>query len=244
MCSDICVNVISDFVFVVVVGVMLMALSIVRRRIRTEASDFFGIDPERPFVIYVSTHSDPNTVSQKVVTVQEYEAAIGIRAALQQLRGTGFIHGVGRLLSGLIGHEQRFPEPTIETSPLGEVTDFSPPGSLILIGGPLRNQLTKFFSDKLEPPIIYRNHKFLKRVKENYCEIGHNNNVAVVVRTTYEDNVVLMVYGTGEKHTRIAGEYLVGNWRSLNKSHRKKPFGLLLLLDSDDNVSQHEIYPK
>jgi len=94
--------------------------------------------------MYISAHEDKQTLSKKVVTAAEYEAAVEVKNILRDLSGRELV----RKIAGLIGQDPRLPEPDIEPSPLEEVREPVCFESVILIGGPLRNQMTKFYAER------------------------------------------------------------------------------------------------
>lgn len=145
-CLDIITNVVSDFIFVLLVTIPLLAWSLLSRYTRIgKTRQFFGFQQQTQIKIYVSGFEHSGIKTRKVVTALEYETAVEIRETLQQLPGRGTIHRIIDYLAGIIGQTIRYPEPDIEVSPLGEVKEPPYTESTILIGGPVANQLTKFY---------------------------------------------------------------------------------------------------
>ena len=142
-CGSILLNVASDIIFLAALSALFWMLWY--RRVLARARRFFGTDQQTQVQVYISVHEDKETLTKKVVTAEEYEAAVESKDTLErQLRGSWF----GKLavfVAGLLGLDPRIPELVVSVSPSTELNAWPSPGSLILIGGPVRNQVTKFY---------------------------------------------------------------------------------------------------
>ena len=227
-CSDIITNVVSDLIFVLVITVLWLIGSWLFRYGRTgKARRFFGFQHQTQIKIYVSGFEHSGVATRRVVTALEYETAVEMREALQQLSGRGIVHRIIDYLAGLVGQTMRYPEPDIEVSPLDEVKEPPYTGSMILIGGPVANQLTEFYlRDSPEFRFNESTGKYQKRNGEGYRDIEPSNNVAVVEKRIIEEQVVFLVHGFGEEQTRHATRHLINNWERLYKQHRTREFGI------------------
>jgi hypothetical protein len=220
--------VVSDLIFVVVVTALWLIGSWLFRYGRTgKARRFFGFQHQTQIKIYVSGFEHSGVATRKVVTALEYETAVEMQETLQHLSGRGIVHRIIDYLAGLVGQTMRYPEPDIEVSPLDEVKEPSYTGSMILIGGPVANQLTKFYL-RGSPELRFNEStgKYQKRNGEEYQDIEPSNNVAVVEKRIIEEQVVFLVHGFSEKQTRRAARYLINNWERLYKQHSTQEFGI------------------
>ena len=172
-------------------------------------------------------------VTKKVVTALEYEAAAELKDALRHLSSRGLLPKIAKVIAGLIGQTPQFIEAVIEVSPLEHVRDLPHSGSLILVGGPLRNQLTKCV---IEAGSLLKydttRGRFVESVDGQYREVADSNNVAVLEKMKVNGRVIILAYGTGEKDTSIAVHHLIENWKRLDKEHLDRAFGIRLSIDS------------
>jgi len=216
---NILINLCSSFLFVGFIGILLW---LIYCQELSDARRFFGF--KRQTQVYISAHEDKDTVSRAVVTAVEYEAAVELKNTLRDLSGREFI----RRIAGLIGQDPKLPEPEIEPSPLDSVNVPVQFESIILIGGPLRNQLTKFYATQQTPLLKFDEGKYLKRVEGQYQEIGDSKINAILVKMILESQVVFFVFGDGEEHTKCAAKYLAENWRELGNRFTGQAFGICL----------------
>lgn len=226
--SDIITNVVSDFIFVLLVTIPLLILGLLSCHARIgKAQKFFGFQQQTSLKIYVSGFKHPNIKTKRVVTALEYETAVELRETLQQLPGRGIIRRIVDYLAGVVGQTIRYPEPVIEVSPLGEVKDPPWTRSTILIGGPLANQLTKFYlQDSPDFKFNESAGKYQRRDGEVYRDIAPSNDVAVIEKKIVKEQVVILAHGFGEEQTRRAARYLINNWERLYKQFGVKEFGV------------------
>ena len=240
--QDIGINVCSDFI---VIGLLALLLWMLHRKELAEARQFFGLDRQAQIRICVSGHEHKETVTKKVVTALEYEAAVEMKDALRQITGGEFVRKAKIFIAGLIGQDPQIPEPIIEVSPLDEVEESPYLDSLVLIGGPVRNQLTKLYS-KAGPLLKFDpvNEKYLEWVGEQYQEIDDFGSVAILVKMIVNGQVVIAAFGTGERHTKGAVQYLIGNWRELNEKYLDQAFGILLSVDGEGKAKVQKSLPE
>jgi hypothetical protein len=194
------------------------------RRELLGAKRFFGFKDQTQ--IYISTHEDKNTATNEVVTALEYEAAVELKNTLRDLSVSEFI----RKISGLIGQDPKLPEPIIKSSPLGPVNEPVKSNSIILIGGPLRNQLTMFYAEQEKPWLKYDtvNNEYQEMVNGKYQAISDPNIRAILVKMKMESQTVFFIFGNGEGDTKCAVKHLAENWRELGKRSDGEPFGICL----------------
>lgn len=218
---NILINLCSNFLFVGGIGILLWFMY---HRELSDARRFFGF--KRQTQIYISGHEDKDTATRKVVTVVEYEAAIELKNTLRDLSGREFI----RKIAGLIGQDPKLPEPEIEPSPLDPVNAPVQFESIILIGGPVRNQLTKYYATQQMPLLKYETdkEKYLARVEGQYQAIGDSNIRAILVKMILESQIVFFIFGYDEEDTKCAVRHLAKNWRDFGKRFAGQAFGICL----------------
>lgn len=228
MWADIGINVLSDFIFVVLVLCCLGFLDFVLLRGRLgKATRFFGIDSRIQIQIYVPSFRHPNMSSHATLTVVEYVAAVDMRRHLENLAGTGFIYQMRRFLAQQAGMELRVPPADIRPSPMDEVQEAPDGDTLILIGGPVTNQLTRFYlRGSPQYRWDFRDSQYQERVDGEYKNIEPSGDVAVVEKRIIDGQVVFLAHGFGEKDTARAVQYLIDNWEQLYRSHGEGEFGI------------------
>jgi len=158
-----------------------------------------------------------------VVNAQEYESAVEMRDALQRLQGRGLIHRLLSYLAGWVGQDLRLPEPDIKISPLEDVKNPPYLGSMILIGGPVNNQLAKFYLQDL-PHFRFNKdtEKYQERDGDRYRDVEPSGDVAIIERRVIGKQVVILTHGFGEEQTRRAVRYLINHWERLHKQYVKQ----------------------
>lgn len=231
---DVSVNLCSSVLFVLIIAFILWLL---RRGELTEAERFFGLSRQAEIKIYISGHEHAETVTKKVVTAMEYHAAIIIRDALQHLSGLGLINRTTNAIAGLIGQPPQIVNVTVEVSPLEAVDEPLLDASVILIGGPLRNQWTAYYAN--ENPFLkfdVQQGKFVERVGKEYKVVEDSNNVVILEKMNLDGQVVISAFGTGEKHTKAAAAYLAANWRQLNTEYPNISFGIRMSIDDQGRI--------
>lgn len=233
---DIGVNLCSDLLLIIFLGFLLKLLY---RRELSKAQTFFGFKQQVQVRIYISAHEDKHTASRRVVTAVEYEAAVEVKNILRDLTGREFI----RKIAGLIGQDPKLPEPNIEPAPLDEIREPINFESIILIGGPLRNQLTKFYAGQWQPLLKYdvEKRRYLELIEGQYKEVNALGIVAILVKMVLDTQVVFFAFGDGEEHTRSAARYLAENWLQLNKRFPGKSFGICLSVEKDGKPKERKV---
>lgn len=220
---DIFINLISSILFVGLIWILIIYLY---RRELLDAKKFFGFKDQTQ--IYISTHGDDTINTKEVVTALEYEAAVELKNTLRDLSGSEFI----RKISGLIGQDPKLPEPKIEPSRLDIVNAPVQSDSIILIGGPLQNQLAKYYAEQEKPLLKYdiknkEDHwQKYDTVNGKYQDIDVPNTRAILVKMKLERQTVFFIFGDGEKETKCAVKYLAENWRDLKKRSDGQSFGI------------------
>jgi hypothetical protein len=232
MCwQDILTNLSADCIFVILVILVLAILYPMSRRLRFgKASQFFGFRNEKQIKIYVAAFEHERMSSRRVVTAMEYEAAVEIRGLIERLAGSGVAYRLMDFLAGLIGQDIGLPAPDIEAGPLEEVEAASHRGTLFLIGGPVTNQLSRFYLKQGSPRFRFDETKQLyqERTDDGYKDINPSGNVAVIEKRVYDRLVIFLAHGFGEEDTKRAVQYLVNHWEALYKLHREDEFGLIV----------------
>ncbi len=79
-------------------------------------------------------------------------------------------------------------------------------GSMILIGGPVSNQVSKFY---LQGPPPY---------------VEPASDVAVIEKRIVGEQSVVLVYGYGEEQTQRAAQYLIRRWYELYTRYKTEEF--------------------
>jgi hypothetical protein len=231
---NVSVNLCSNVLFILLIALVLWLL---HHGELAEAKRFFCLFERAGIKVYVSGHRDAQTVSERVVTAMEYDAAIILKEALQHLSGRGFIGKPAKVLAGLIGQAPQLVDVSVEVSPLELVTEPLLDTSVILIGGPLRNQLTAYYA-QFNPFFKYDldQLRFVERVDNEYKPVEDSNNVSILERMTLNGQVVIFAFGYGEKHTKAAAEYLAANWRQLNKAYPNMAFGIRMSVNDQGRI--------
>ncbi len=228
MLQDIASNLIADVLFVAIVGILFSwAIFIGRRRALDEAFRLLGLSGQTEIKIYISGFHNAGVASGRVVNALEYDSAIELRAFIQGLQSSGILLAIASFLGGLIGRPIPLADVLIEVAPLDDVE--SPPfaSTLLLLGGPRSNQLTRYFM-RDKPHFRFNDdaHAYEEAVDDHYVGIPDPHNVAVVEKLIVAGQVVLLLHGYGESHTRDAVRYLINNWRFLSQKFADAPFAL------------------
>lgn len=226
-CSDVITNVVSDFIFVLLVTLLLLGWTVLSRCTRIgRAQRFFGFQKQTQIKIYVSGFEHSGVKTKRVVTALEYETAVEMRENFQKLLGRGIINRIVDHLARIIGQTIKYPKPNIEVSPLNEVKEPPYTGSIILIGGPVANQLTRFYlQDNPRFRFNESTGKYQRRYGGEYRDIEPSNDVAVIEKRIIGEQVVILVHGFGEEQTRRAAWHLIDNWNVLYKKYGTHNFG-------------------
>jgi len=230
--GNIGLNMIADFFFVVCLTV---AFGLLYRGMIVDARRFFGVDDQTPIQVYISRHEDETTVSGGVLTGKEYEIADELKSALKK-----HFPGAIAFWARLFGVDLEVPEIVIKGSPLEEVKEWPYAGGLILIGGPTRNKLAKFYLRIADPWVTFDDNKkkFLVR-REGQTqreEREGSGSLAVLQRSIVDGRVVVFAFGFGEHGTCAAVRYLANEWRRLAKKYPDKGFAHLLQVDGAGQI--------
>jgi hypothetical protein len=228
LCSDVITNVLSDLVFLVLITALFWAVRLLSGYKRlARARSFFGFQDRAEIDVYVSGFRHPGVKTRRVVNALEYEAAVELTDAVKHVAGAGPVRAFADYLAGVIGLDPKYPEPRIKVSPLQAVQD--PPRSvgLILIGGPVANQVTRYY---LRDSPKYRFNEDLrvyeKRHNDTYQPIGDSTDTAIIERMVVGNQVVIVAHGFGEEQTARAVGHLVHHWERLQKQHGTGEFAI------------------
>lgn len=224
--GDLGVNICADIIFVVCILLILWGLE---HQELEESRQFFGLNKQTQIRIFVSAFEHEETVTKKVIAVLEYEAALEFREAFKHLSGDSFISRVRKKLAGIAGQSPEYLEVIIDVSPLEGLEESPYSGSLISVGGPLRNQLAKFYM-RNNPFFRFdeESGRFFERIEGQYQAIDNSHDVAVLEKMMVAGQTVFLAFGTGERHTRSALQHLRTNWQKLSKEYPGKAFGIRL----------------
>jgi len=226
--GNVAMNVISDFFFAVGLTLFLLFL---HQRMLVPAREFFGIRQKEPIQVFVSTHASATTTTQRVMTSEEYEAADEFRSLVKR-QFPEFIASWARLL----GIDVDAPEVVIKGSPLGKLDRQPGWGSVVLIGGPVRNSLSEFYLTNCDPWLGFDadNNKFVKRVgkgeQATMQELDCSDRLAMVQKLACNGTAAIIVFGFGEVETAAAVRYLAYQWKTLVRTHQSRPFARLLFV--------------
>ena len=226
---DVVTNVFSDFVLIFLIAIFLWLASLSFHYGRLgKAHRFFGFHAQVPLRIYVSGFEHPGVKTKRVVNAIEYETAVEMRNTLKRLPGSGFVRKLMDFLAGLIGQDIRLPESDIDISPLADVSEAPYPGSMILIGGPVSNQVRRFYLSQGTPQFRFdqATEKYQERGENGYQPIQSSGDVAVLEKRIFGEQVVILAHGFGEDQTRRAVQHLISNWEELQKRHGNGEFGI------------------
>jgi len=225
---DILINILSDFLFVVLVAVLaLIAYWGIRAFAFDPASRFFGFTIREAGKIYVSGFEHPGLKTQKAVNALEYDSASSLRDSLRPSHLAGIPLRLVDFLAGLIGQDLPLPDWHIEVAPLDPVHQAPSARSIIVIGGPVANRLAAFFlSGTPHFRFNERTQRYEERREGEYRPIDPSQNVAVIEKRILGETTVILVHGYGEDQTVRAVEYLKRNWRRLYKEFGKDEFAI------------------
>lgn len=226
------------FFFLVMVSILF---GLVIRRLKTTTQKFFGIDYNAPLQIFVSTHKDPTTITGRVFTAEEQEVAVDFKRALER-QFPELITFVARRLD----IDLESPEITIEGSPTEQIDipDYS--GSLLLIGGPTRNNLTEVYLRIIDPWLTFDDNRkiFLSRNSPSgqWMELEDSGELAILQKLYFGENCVFFAFGYGEIETKEVVRYLKNNWKNLASKYDDKPFTILFRVDGRRLTIKEEFF--
>jgi len=225
---DIAINLLSDCLCVLGLSVLLaFSYLLTRKRRSSKALRFFHFSRDNPLKIYVPSFEHPHMSSKATVTVLEYESAAEMRRRLEELTRAGIIEQIQKAVAGFLGQEWEIPSPNIEVSPLNEVPNAPYRGTVISIGGPVTNQVTKFYlRDSPQYRWDFSGNRYQERIDGEYRDIEPSGDVAVVEKRIINNQVVFLAHGYGEKDTARAAQYLINTWDRLYQSYGEGRFGI------------------
>ena len=236
--GSVCLNIISAIIFVVV-GATLFGL--LYRRSVVKVTRFFGAEHRIPIQIYISTHKDSTTITGKVLTAEESEAAEELKDALKKQFPDSIAFWAKQF-----GVELETPEIAIKGSPLDEIDIWPYPGGLILVGGPTRNSLSRFYLKVGNPWLSFDDDKkkFVRRTaKGHWEELDNSHRLAILEKMVVDGKVVIVAFGFGEIGTSGAVRHLINEWRILADKYGNEAFARLLFVESNGQVDVQEEYP-
>ena len=166
--------------------------------------------------------------TKRVVNALEYEAAVEVKRGIEKLSEYGPISWLIEFLAGLISRKVNFPTPDIEVGPLDEVKEPPYNGSLILIGGPVTNQISKFYLQVGSPQFRFneKTQLYQERVNNEYTDIVPSGNTAIIEERIIKGQIIFLAHGFGEEQTKRAALYLINHWETLYQAHTDNEFGI------------------
>jgi hypothetical protein len=218
------------------IGLGLLVWAYVGGRTLRRASQFFGTDRESRIVIFVSAHADERTITQSVITSEELEGALEFNLALLgQLQRIGWLSRLLLTLAQFSRAELRLPAISVRPSPLDTPSTYPDARSIILVGGPVRNQFVRFHEQRNSPWLVFNEADLrfqIARSDRAGEQLRPSDNLAIITRSRVEGGTVIVAAGFGEMHTRAALRYLARNWQTLNATHGANDFGIALRVSS------------
>ena len=234
--GDVGVNLSSDFLFVLIIGVIFCVLWAVwfLSSIK-KAQDFFGSKENRRWVVYTSVHQDPTTNTREVYTVLEIQATFEFMFRFKQQFTRSNFGKVVKALGGLIGQELvNIPDPIF-----GEFSSCDNIENRLIIGGPLRNLAARElaannqtwikFDDQIKQFVISKGRRTGER-------LNNSGRLAVIEKVITNNQVNILAYGFGETHTKSAVEYLGNNWERLHDRFGKNEFAICFPFDAPSEI--------
>jgi len=242
MLYDISVNLISDAVFI---GILLILSGVFWYwPVLSQARKFFGAGKLNEINIYISVHEDKQTTTRKVVTVEEYEAADYLRRTINRRLKDSVFGRIAEFLTGLLGFEPKIPETKIVADAF---EDIELTGGAFVIGGPVRNEVTREALEKGKSWISYNEEKQKFQIVKGRRKgefVDHSEKLSIVEKVKIDGRNFILAYGFGEMHTRAAVEYLAEKWRKLFKEFGTDAFAICLLPDDKGGLFISNRYSK
>lgn len=205
-----------------------------------DAKRFFGMDLDARIHVYVSTHHEPTTQTQRVITAEEFKAAVELNNTLiTQFQRSGWLRDLLDVVARLSDYDLKPPDVIIQLSPENVNELYDRERSMILVGGPVRNKLAEVALENGNPWLNF------DRTKEKFVigrgprageELEPTGRMAVVNRMRVDNKIVFTAFGFGERHTRIAVDYLAHNWQVLYDEFKDKEFGVCLVIEENAQV--------
>jgi len=227
--TDIVTNIVSDFAFVGIIALLywLIYAAIYRKRL-TQALGFFNFDQDAPTRIFVSGFEHQGVKTKRVVNALELESALLLKDELTHPPRSGLLPKLASLLAQLIGQSLSYPEPIIEPAPLERASGPVSHRSVILIGGPVANALSDYYLQTSSPSFKFNpaSSRYQAREGAQYTDVPTSDNLAVIEKLVYEDQVVILLHGIGEEQTVRAVRHLKEHWRHLWSMHDRRAFAI------------------
>lgn len=223
---DVVSGVISNCVFVIIVLILFFTVwAIARLRFARPAANLFGIQGNTPITIFISAFEHSGVLTRRVVNAAEYEAAVNLTNFFQGIAGPGLLRSLAMFLGGLIGIALPTPVPTIVASPLEDLSAPPVSGPVIAIGGPIANQVTKYYlSGSPRYSFDAASSQYQLRMGTTYVPIQPSNDVAIVEKRVVGGQPAVLLHGFGENQTARAVQFLMHNWRRLASENQATEF--------------------
>lgn len=234
--GDIWINLVSDFLFVLVIGGIYGVLwSIWFYGSLKKAREFFGSNGNKKWMVYISVHQDPTTNTREVYTVLEVQAAFEFMYKFKQQYTLSNLAKVIKALGGLIGQELvNIPDPIFSS-----YSTFDNSENCLIIGGPVRNPAARELVANNHTWIKFDDHsnQFVISKGRRTGEILNNSGrLAVIEKVISGHQVNILAYGFGEAHTKAAVEYLANNWKVLYDHFGKSEFAICYPFDAPNEL--------
>jgi hypothetical protein len=228
MLTDIAANLISDVIFVSIVGILFWLLIFAsKKKTSDKAYRLLGLTNQDIVTLYISGFRHEGVASRRVVNAVEYEAATELRNFIKVFRPQGFFIDIASFLGGLIGRTLPSKDVHIEVAPLEEIGTLPSIQTLIVLGGPRSNQLTKYLMS-LNPQFKFNEaeHVYEEKINHKYQPVSDPANTSIIEKLSLDGQIVLLFHGFGESHTRDAVRYLITNWQSLVNDFGDRDFAI------------------
>lgn len=211
-----------------------------RGKILIEAKRFFGMDLDTRIYVYVSTHQEPTTQTQKVITAEEFKAAVDLNNTLiTQFQRTGWLQDLLDVAARLSDYDLKSPDVVIQLSPMEVPELYGSEKSLILIGGPVRNKLAEAYLAQGNPWLNFDRTREKFVISRGPCsgeELDPSGQMAIVNRMRVDDKTIFVAFGFGEIQTRGTVHYLAHTWQSLYHEFKDKEFGICLVIGNGNQA--------
>lgn len=207
-----------------------------------DATRFFGVGLDNDVFVYISAHADSETRTQRVITAEEFETVIESYDVLASQFQSNRFYELTTSIFQLLQFRVRIPDFIVKASPLNEVTTQRTENSLILVGGPTRNQVSKYYLENSNSWLTFdtAGEKFLiNRGGRKGEELDHSGKMAILSKVILGNSVVFIIFGFGELETKSALNYFVHNWRNLYTEFDEDEFGICFIIDDEGDALVH-----
>ncbi len=244
MLENIISGVIANCIFLLAIAfVSLIIWAIFYGKKLLDATHFFNVGLNSNVYVYVSAHADAETRTRKVITAEEFETVIEMHSILTNQFYSNRVYELVIAIFQLLQIAVRLPDFILKVSPLEELSTPQAEESLILVGGPTRNQISKYYLDNGNSWLIFDDieKRFLiNRGQRKGEELNPSETMAMVSKISLDHSVAFVVFGFGEIETRCALNYFVHNWRNLYSEFKNNDFAICLLITEE----RAEVYLK